>query len=214
MKDSKTTSIQDISNNIDEIDMDSWSNSNIEPPFDISPKNFLKYAEYDLNNEYEHHLINSLSNIKRAIDCQFDSLFYGFGLLKKSVQKKWTFPMKMSSLNDLGVISPRILRKINRKRNLLEHEYVLPNKNDVEDALDVAILFIAYTEKFLFNAVTEFGFYYERSIYEIKLDYENNIISFNERNNDTGKKNKKTISIDSEDYLTYLKLFINLYQRM
>lgn len=214
MKDRKTASPQDIFVKNNEIQIDSSSHSNIEPPFDISPKNFLKYAEYDLKTEYEHHLINSLSNIKRAIDCQFDYLFYGFGLLEKSNKEKWTFPVKMNKLNNLGVISPRILRNINRKRNLLEHDYVLPNKHDVEDALDVAILFNAYTEKFLLNALTECEFYHiiKPLAYEIKLDYKTKVISFFEQNRDTGKTNEETISVDSEDYLTYLKLLIKLYQ--
>ncbi len=110
---------------------------------------FFKFAENDLNSKYEHNLINSLSNIKRAIDCQMDTLLFAFGLYKKSKKEEWNFPRKLEVLNNLGIITPRILGKINQKRNFLEHEYRKPTKEEVEDALDVAALFLAYTQKFL-----------------------------------------------------------------
>ena len=62
-------------------------------------------------------------------------------------KKDWKFPSKMKELNQVGVVAPRILRKINKTRNLLEHEYTLPSKEKVEDAMDVAILFITYTNR-------------------------------------------------------------------
>jgi hypothetical protein len=40
---------------------------NIEISFEISPNDFLKFAEFDLTANYEHHLVNSLSNTKRAL---------------------------------------------------------------------------------------------------------------------------------------------------
>ncbi|MEA2075447.1 MAG: hypothetical protein U9O85_06905 [Euryarchaeota archaeon] len=43
-----------------------------------------------------------------------------------------------------GIIAPQILKKINDKRNLLEHEFKKPSLEQVEDALDVATLFISY----------------------------------------------------------------------
>jgi hypothetical protein len=132
---------------------------NIETGFEISPSEFLKFADCDLTAKYDHHLVNSLSNSKRAIDSQLDSLLIGFGLSERS--KKWRFPQKIDFLNNVGVISPRILTKINKKRNLLEHEYKNPSEEEVEDALDVATLFVAYTNKYLFRANTGFELYIE-----------------------------------------------------
>jgi hypothetical protein len=39
-------------------------------------------------------------------------------------------------------VAPRILNKIVRLRNMLEHEFHLPKKTEVEDAVDVATLFL------------------------------------------------------------------------
>ncbi len=199
------------------IRLDSWDSKDIDTPFEIKPKQFLKFAERDLNNELEHHLVNALSNIKRSIDCQLDSLLCGFGLFDYSKKKRWNFPTKVVQLNKLGLISPRILDKINKKRNLLEHDYKNPKKEDVEDALDVATLFIGYTEKFLFSAITEcnppidIGY----SNIEVKLNYKEGEIIFYELGSKNGKliRNiKKKVSSDSDEYIEYLKWFIGLYK--
>jgi len=126
-----------------------------ETPFDTKPEEFLKFAEDDLRIGESKGQYNSLSNVKRAIDCQMDSILLRFCLYEISKSEKWNFPKKIDVLNKLGIISPRILQKINAKRNSLEHEYKKPTREDVEDAIDVATLFVHYTNKFLFNTPTE-----------------------------------------------------------
>jgi hypothetical protein len=53
-----------------------------------------------------------------------------------------SFTSKVASLLSLGVVVPRILNKIVRLRNMLEHEFHLPKQTEVEDAVDVATLFL------------------------------------------------------------------------
>ena len=48
----------------------------------------------------------------------------------------------MDILTEIGVIAPRIVTKVIRARNYLEHEYRQPEKEQVEDAVDVATLFV------------------------------------------------------------------------
>ena len=43
-------------------------------PFDISPGDFLEYANKDINAKYGHRYVNALANVKRALDCQLDTL--------------------------------------------------------------------------------------------------------------------------------------------
>ena len=109
-------SLESLNNILEMGEFEHCSCCDVETDFEISPLNFLKYAEYDLTAKYDHHLVNSLSNTKRAIDSQLDSLLTGFGLSERA--KKWNFPKKIEFLNNIGVISPRILTKINKKRNL------------------------------------------------------------------------------------------------
>jgi len=188
------------------------SYDNVETNFEISPEDFLTYAEYDLTAEYDHHLVNSLSNSKRAIDSQLDSLLIGFGLSERS--KKWRFPQKIDFLNKVGVISPRILTKINKKRNLLEHEYRNPTEEEVEDALDVAILFINYTNKYLFQAIFDFGFGYGegegRHLNTLILDWINSKLIFS----CPSLGAEVEIKADEKDYDEYLKFYLELYNFM
>ncbi len=206
----KEFSLEFLNSFIENGNVDSCTHDNVKTGFDISPNEFLKFAEYDLTAKYDHHLVNSLSNTKRAIDSQLDFLLIGFGLSERS--KKWNFPTKINFLNSVGIISPRILNKINKKRNLLEHEYKNPNKEDVEDALDVAELFVNYTNKYLFQAVDEFELSHndeERSFITIKLDWKNGKLIF------VYPKRQVTEELTAEqtEYEEYLKFYIGLYNR-
>jgi hypothetical protein len=193
-------------------ELDSSSGETIETNFSISPSKFLKYAEYDLAAKYDHCLVNSLSNTKRAIDCQLDSLLIAFGLSERA--KRWRFPEKINYLNSIGIISPRILNKINKKRNLLEHEYKNTNEDEVEDALDVALLFVNYTNKYILRAVTEYDLYYEKeevvNFLKATLDWRNCKLVFVTRDNTDKQKETTEISASQKEYDDYLKIYLKL----
>lgn len=123
----------------------------IENQYEIKPQDFLTYAESDLTSNYSHNLINSLSNAKRALDCQVDILLMAFGFYKISKEKMWGFPKKIELIKNIGIIAPRVLLKINKVRNLMEHEYSKPTFEQVEDFVDIVSLFIASTDKFIFD---------------------------------------------------------------
>ena len=124
-----------------------WGPRNIETTFETMPSEFLGFAEVDLQSAFEHKYINALSNAKRALDCQSDRLLKFFGWYAESQRKFWGFPKKLELLQKLEVVAPRILSKINRVRNLLEHQYIKPNSTQVEDFLDIVSLFIASTDR-------------------------------------------------------------------
>ncbi len=123
----------------------------LKTDFDILPQDFISYAEVDLTSSYEHNIINALSNSKRALDCQLDILLLSFGYYKKSQKDQWSFPKKIDLMNKLGLIAPRVLKKINKQRNLLEHQFVKPKRESVEDFLDITMLFIASTDRYSLN---------------------------------------------------------------
>ena len=125
----------------------------------VTPPDYLRYAEADLSTGGNHGLVNALSNAKRAIDCQVTNTLQGFGL---SVPKQ--FPTKLEKIAALGLVAPRIVKKIVRLRNLLEHEFHSPQLAEVEDAVDVATLFIEATRRVYSNGiVTEFWVADEKS---------------------------------------------------
>ncbi|MCD6334525.1 MAG: hypothetical protein J7M27_04260 [Candidatus Latescibacteria bacterium] len=56
--------------------------------------------------------------------------------------KRRSFKRRFDILRDIDVVAPRIIRKVRDARNLLEHDYVCPERKEVEDALDIATLFV------------------------------------------------------------------------
>lgn len=202
--------------------IDGWSVTDIENNFDLQSNDFLEFAQLDLQMDYEHHLINCLSNVKRAIECQIDSILIGLGLFETSKIEKWYFPKKIEILNKLGIISPRILIKINKIRNLLEHHYSKPEKEKVEDAVDIAILFLRSTEKYLLNFPYDGALWDKEKKYSVDLtfDYKNCKFVFTGSELVWDNENKhpphiqilytKEVTAKMPEYFDYLKLYLQL----
>lgn len=130
------------------------SGATLDHHFEISPEDFLAFAESDLAAASRQGLINALSNAKRAIDSQVDKVLSCFGL-----NSRHNFPKKMETLREMGIVAPRIVNKVVRARNYLEHEYKCPDLEQVEDAIDIATLFVGSLDRALhfFPEQFEFG---------------------------------------------------------
>jgi hypothetical protein len=112
--------------------------------FPINPSDFLSFAEKDIASPNEAQgLVNCLTNSKRAIDSQVDRVLSALGF---SIRRK-SFKSRFEILRDIGIVAPRIIRKVRDIRNKLEHEYRRPERKDVEDALDIATLFVSATDR-------------------------------------------------------------------
>lgn len=105
---------------------------------EIKPIEFLTLAEQDYEKGGMAALINCITNAKRAITCQMDQLILSFGFNPYS----WNIPKKLECLQQLGLLTPAILRKVSSTRNLLEHQYEKPTMEEVENGLDIATLFV------------------------------------------------------------------------
>jgi hypothetical protein len=113
----------------------------------LEPRDFLQFAIDEAKTlEQEKSRTNCLSNCKRAIDAQIDRLIRKLGYSPLARRQRWNIPTKLDFISDSGIVAPKILHQVNRLRNGLEHEFALPSKPDVEDALDVATLFVSYGE--------------------------------------------------------------------
>jgi hypothetical protein len=146
----------------------SWGYESIDTSFETMPYEFIKYAEIDLESNVEHKYINALSNAKRALDCQADRLMKLFGFYEKSQKKRWGFPNKVEMINRFEIIAPRVLSKINKTRNLMEHQYIKPQPEQVEDFIDIVILFLASTDNYINNFIKEVEY-----LNETEIKYEN-----------------------------------------
>lgn len=116
---------------------------------DVDPYEFLLLAEEDWERGGSAAELNAITNAKRAIVAQMDQALLSFGYPATS----WNIPKKIETLKSLGLVAPRILRRVASTRNLLEHEYRRPSKDEIEDAIDLAALFVASIKPIL----TPFG---------------------------------------------------------
>jgi hypothetical protein len=123
----------------------SWSKPTLDPKMfgmlknstPLSPAQYLTFAEKDLRLGGPRGLVNSLANSKRAIDCQIFNLLDALGLPEPR-----SFPDRLDKLETLGLLAPRVVKKIAQLRNVLEHKYYKPSLSEAEDALDIAALFL------------------------------------------------------------------------
>lgn len=186
--------------------------------FDISPKDFLRFAKEDLKEGDERGFINSITNSKRAIDSQIDETIEklisksdNFNPIVNDFLKYFEFesdiPIKLRIIHSLNLAPSLLISKSRTLRNKLEHIYKKPEVQEVKEALDVAELFIGSVAGKLGMIWTEF---------EI-VDWKNNelIFEFSEKKFKIDyKKNDKLITsyiIDSNNIEFYglLRLMIS-----
>lgn len=191
------------------VEIDAWGHIEVDSSFDLKAEDFLSFAEEDIKGNKHKDIINALSNAKRAIENRMDLLLYAFGY--PILEERWFFPKKLDMLKDLGIIAPRILGKINTIRNLLEHEYKIPNKAGVEDAIDVAILFLESTKNFIHNFVDDFNCYDKHNHVSIGFikhtELKISIVSWKEKGSPIAE-NKFTVTYKDSTFRDWLRFLI------
>ncbi len=118
------------------------------PDFDLMPQDYLDYAEEALSTPTEANRINCISHLKRAIECECDTFMAVLNLKKQA--KKLNFPLKLELIDHLQLMPSRSMKELNRIRNKVEHEYSIPNVNDLTIYFDLIAGFIAALEGILF----------------------------------------------------------------
>jgi len=117
---------------------------------DIDARDFLCFAEQDLEENSERGRVNSLSNAKRAIACRIDEILALMNFERFAKHERWNLPYKMEVVESFGVPARNVLRDIiTSKRNFLEHEYVRPERREVRQIVDIAELFLEATDKYI-----------------------------------------------------------------
>jgi len=129
---------------------DSGTTKSVKFDSESNPESYYKYAIKDLEESTdERSRINSLSNAKRALHFQVELLADAFGFKRRIKSNRSSFPQLLEFCSKCGIIAPRILKKLNHIRNLVEHEYLVPSIEEVEDFIDVVQLFLSSTDRFL-----------------------------------------------------------------
>ncbi|WP_157883130.1 hypothetical protein [Acinetobacter lactucae] len=124
--------------------------------FDITPDAYLYFAKTDLKQKDDRGLINALSNAKRAIDCLIENTLKNFNINLKKVPKaalsfcedvldednKSISPFSLRLFCALGLSPNLLVSEVRSLRNKIEHEFNIPEKQDVIRAYEVAELLV------------------------------------------------------------------------
>lgn len=71
----------------------------------ISAEQYLKFSENDLSDgESERHLVNALTNAKRALHLRMEDVCLGFGFA--SFEGRRSFPRMTEFISNIGVTAP------------------------------------------------------------------------------------------------------------
>lgn len=120
------------------------------PSFDLYARDYLSFAEVELNRylstQNHSELINCVSHLKRAAECQIDTFLHVFSLYRFFERKNLGFDRKLDFLNACSIFSSRTLKRFNTMRNRMEHTYEVPKVQDIEAYFDIVTAFVAVLE--------------------------------------------------------------------
>ncbi len=131
-----------------------FTSRNVEVKGEKTAKQYLEFAIADFElDETNKGRINSFANAKRALHLQVETLasLFGFDAIKTKGSRYASFPKYIEFIAKCGIVTPRILTKLNRVRNAVEHAYYTPSKDETENFIDVVELFIAATDRVLYQ---------------------------------------------------------------
>jgi len=134
--------------------------SRLDWSFEINPSEYISFAKHDFREGSNRGLINSLSNAKRAIDCQIDRIFGALGYDPKKKfpenlnefsgffidEESINLPAKLKVIVGFGIAPCGLVSEIRTLRNKIEHDFIVPNSIDVKRAFEIAELFVYATE--------------------------------------------------------------------
>lgn len=137
--------------------------------FNINASDFLRFAKQDYYEGETRGLINAVTNAKRAIDCQVDTVLKIFGVdilkgrnpsiegfLSNFQSTESNFKMKL--IEALNLAPSFIVNETRLIRHHLEHFYKEPNVEDVKRSIDVASLFVDAVQGKFRGIMTDFAF--------------------------------------------------------
>ncbi len=191
--------------------------------FALQPKDYLAFSEKDLQTKDTRATVNAVGNIKRALNCRVDEIFCNWGMYKYSRNKHFSFPEKLKVLANIGILSPLVLKNINRYRNKVEHNYEEPVYEDAVDYYGTVALFVKYTDRILLTE-NDLGILRSESGEEyasIDIDPESSTILFSYKIDNKGSKEEKPIkgsfkivlkTSSYDNYIRALKWWLKLVE--
>lgn len=137
-----------IKNNILLLEMDVGGWREVKAPsFELYARDYLEFAQQELDKKTVVSLINCVSHLKRAADCQIDIFFHVYNLHKIFNKRNLKFEKKLDFLGEAGIFTSRSLTRFNTIRNKMEHNYEAPKIDDIEVYFDLVFALITILER-------------------------------------------------------------------
>ena len=160
-----------------EIERDGSNGSEISIPiYDISSEEFLYFAENAIASETKEGIVNAVSNLKRALDCEMDMFFESINLKRIFDKRNLKFEKKTQFLANIGLFPIQTINKLNFMRNKLEHEYKTPEIYDLhtyyELVWSVVKILDLYLELLYKNGEINLELYIENNVYYLTMKHD------------------------------------------
>ena len=145
-----------------EIERDGSNGSEISIPiYDISSEEFLYFAENAIASETKEGIVNAVSNLKRALDCEMDMFFESINLKRIFDKRNLKFEKKTQFLANIGLFPIQTINKLNFMRNKLEHEYKTPEIYDLHTYYELVWSVVKILDLYLELLYTNGDEYYD-----------------------------------------------------
>ncbi len=116
--------------------LSAWPSS---APKAITPQQFLDWAKTDVKGGDARCLANALSNAKRAAHAQIDRILRGLRVdLSSDWPKTPDTDTKLKALGLAGAPDLNVARALTKRRNDLEHDYLLTPQNQIRADVEAA----------------------------------------------------------------------------
>lgn len=205
-----------------EIERDAAFGSNIIiPVYEISPEDFLNFAEKEIADETKEGIINAVSNLKRALDCEMDIFFESINIKRVFDNKNLKFEKKTQFLANIGLFPIQTINKLNLVRNKLEHDYKIPAISDLrsyyELVLSVVKIINLYLELFFLHGEIALVFNIQKNKYYFTIGYDVKQRAFAFEITDwtdgkAGKKKRLKVSLKdkrgADDFIKAFNIFL------
>lgn len=124
----------------------------------LSPNDFQTWACQDIKGGNLRSIANALTNAKRAIHARIDEILYAIRIQYAS---DWpdmpTTDDKIKAIKRLHVPVTAIVKVLTKRRNDLEHSYLLPSLDQVRADVETAGLWLGKSKRYLRPSVVLTG---------------------------------------------------------
>ncbi|MBV9068285.1 MAG: hypothetical protein JO231_06215 [Acidobacteria bacterium] len=114
------------------------------------PAEYVEYAKADLVDGSMRGRINAVGNAKRAVHLSVDAVLKVLAL--DTMLTRAGFQTKLRLLAEIGAFPTRMVNSLNKRRNIIEHEYSEVSQDETLTLVEIAEMFVVFAYRFFRGA--------------------------------------------------------------